>query len=69
MNKSKHLSVEFCKSDGVSKLINDPHFMSIDEFEDDSFEVIIIVYKNVAFVCVCVCVCMPVCVNVSISMF
>ena len=41
MNKSKHLSVEFCKSDGVSKLVNDPRFMSLDEFEDDCYEVVI----------------------------
>lgn len=41
MNKSKHLSVKFCTHDEASKLINDPRFMSIDEFEDDCFEVII----------------------------
>ena len=40
MNKEKHLSVEFCKHEKASKLINDPKFMSIEEFEGDNFEVI-----------------------------
>ena len=40
MNKGKHLSVEFCRHEKASKLINDPKFMSIEEFEGDNFEVI-----------------------------
>lgn len=41
MNKSKHLDVKFCTHHEASKLLNDPRFMSIDEFEDDYFEVIV----------------------------
>ena len=39
MNKAKHLSVEFCKHEKAAKLINDPKFMSVEEFEGDNFEV------------------------------
>ena len=68
MNKSKHLSVEFCRSDGVSKLVNDPRFLSLDEFEDDCFEVDILLLVKLSSVCVyvrvCVCECVCVCVCV-----
>ena len=39
MNKAKHYDVGFCDFDAATKLVNDPRFVSIDEFEDDCFEV------------------------------
>lgn len=34
MNKSRHLSVEFCSElDRASELVNNPRFMSLEEFE------------------------------------
>ena len=39
MNKSKHTDVQFCTLDKAIKLINDPRFVSLEECEDDCFEV------------------------------
>ena len=39
MNKSKHTCVNFCSSDQAAQLINDPRFISLDEFDGDCFEV------------------------------
>ena len=41
MNKKKHTDVHFCTREKASKLINDPRFVSLDEFNDDCYEVII----------------------------
>ena len=38
MNKSKHLSVDFCAEERASDLVNDPRFMSLEEF-DGCYEV------------------------------
>lgn len=38
MNKSKHLSVDFCAEERASELVNDPRFMSLEEF-DGCYEV------------------------------
>ncbi len=38
MNKSKHLSVNFCSEERVPDLVNDPRFMSLEEF-DGCYEV------------------------------
>ena len=38
MNKSKHLSVDFCSEERVPDLVNDPRFMSLEEF-DGCYEV------------------------------
>ena len=40
MNKKKHTDVEFCTFERATKLVNDPRFVSLEEFEDDCFEVI-----------------------------
>ena len=40
MNKSKHLSVEFCSEAKATNLVNNPRFMSIEEFDGDCFEVV-----------------------------
>lgn len=39
MNKSKHLDVAFCGYDKARQLVNNPQMVSIDEFDDDCFEV------------------------------
>ena len=39
MNKDRHRSVSFCGMDKASKLINDPLFLEIEEFEGKCFEV------------------------------
>ena len=39
MNKDRHRSVSFCGIDKASKLINDPLFLEIEEFEGKCFEV------------------------------
>ena len=39
MNKDKHLSIEFCDEDRACQLVNDPRFMSLEEFEDETYEV------------------------------
>ena len=38
MNKSKHLSVDFCSEEKTGELVNDPRFMSLEEF-DGCYEV------------------------------
>lgn len=42
MNKSKHLDVQFCGDDEVQNLVNNPRFMSVEEFDNRSYEVNII---------------------------
>lgn len=49
MNKAKHTDVQFCKFEKASKLVNDPRFVSIEEFSDESFEVIIYCVNNFNF--------------------
>ena len=39
MNKKKHLSVDFCSDEKAAQLVNDPRFMSLDEFEGGCYEV------------------------------
>ena len=39
MNKSKHLSVDFCSAEEAPTLVNDPRFMSLEEFDDGCCEV------------------------------
>ena len=38
MNKSKHLNVDFCSEEKTGELVNDPRFMSLEEF-DGCYEV------------------------------
>ena len=38
MNKSKHLSVDFCSEERAPDLVNDPRFMSLEEY-DGCYEV------------------------------
>ena len=38
MNKSKHLSVDFCSEERVLEMVNDPRFMSLEEY-DGCYEV------------------------------
>ena len=39
MNKDKHTSVKFCGKHEASVLVNDPRFISLDEFEGECYEV------------------------------
>ncbi len=39
MNKGKHLNVRFLDREDAAKAINNPRFISLEEFEEDSFEV------------------------------
>ena len=39
MNKSKHLNVEICSEERTGVLVNDPRFMSLEEFDDGCYEV------------------------------
>ena len=39
MNKDKHTSIAFCDKDRACQLVNDPRFMSLEEFQDDTYEV------------------------------
>ena len=39
MNKEKHSKVRFCDLDKASKAVNDPYFVDLEEFNDDTFEV------------------------------
>ena len=39
MDKSKFTTVTFCGIDKANKLVNDPFFTSLDEFDDETFEV------------------------------
>ena len=39
MNKNKHLSVKFCNENRACKLVNDPRFVSLEEFENETYEV------------------------------
>jgi hypothetical protein len=39
MNKEKHTRVTFCNIDRASKAVNDPFFMDLEEFDDNTFEV------------------------------
>ena len=40
MNKAKHLDVKFCPGQDVANIVNSPRFMSLEEFEGDSYEVV-----------------------------
>ena len=42
MNKEKFTNVKFCRREGASKAINDPFFSHLDEFDNETFEVILI---------------------------
>ena len=50
MDKSKFMHVTFCEVDQAAKLVNDPYFHSLDEFEKETFEVcdvtVIIFFKH-----------------------
>ena len=49
MDKSKFMNVTFCEFDQASKLVNDPYFHSLDEFENETFEVcvvIVVIFKH-----------------------
>ena len=39
MNKSKHLDVGFCSEEKTGERVNDPRFMSLEEFDDGCYEV------------------------------
>lgn len=39
MDKSKHTSVKFCGLTKASAEINNPRFIHLEEFEDETFEV------------------------------
>ena len=39
MDKSKHTNVSFCGIEKASKLINDPFFYNLEEFDKETFEV------------------------------
>ena len=39
MDKSKFTNVTFCGIEKASKFVNDPFFQSLDEFNDETFEV------------------------------
>lgn len=43
MNKDKHTSVKFCSIDEASSLVNNPRFVSLDEFEGGCVEVSMII--------------------------
>ena len=43
MNKSKHVAVDFVNEDKAIKLVNDPRFMSLEEFPGNCYEVNIFV--------------------------
>ncbi len=42
MNKSKHVAVDFVDEDKALKLVNDPRFMSLEEFPGNCYEVNIV---------------------------
>ena len=33
MNKAKHVAVDFCSAEEAPALVNDPRFMSLEEFD------------------------------------
>ncbi len=39
MNKSRHLAVDFVTEDKALKLVNDPRFMTLEEFSGSCYEV------------------------------
>ena len=39
MNKSKHLDTQFCNDDEAQNLVNNPRFMSLEEFDNGTYEV------------------------------
>lgn len=39
MDKAKHAKVTFCGLEKASKLVNDPFFHDLEEFDDTTFEV------------------------------
>ena len=41
MNKSRHLSVDFCRETKAAKLVNSGLFMSLEEFDGGFFEVML----------------------------
>jgi hypothetical protein len=42
MDKSKHTTVKFCDLEKASQSINDPFFTSFEEFDEDTYEVFLI---------------------------
>lgn len=40
MNKARHLSVNFCAEKKACELVNNPRFMTLEEFDGDCYEVI-----------------------------
>ena len=46
MNKALHTKVYFCDQEGASKLINDPFFVEIEEFDNMTFEVSLIINEK-----------------------
>ena len=39
MDKEKHTRINFCNIEKASKSINDPFFMDLEEFDNETFEV------------------------------
>ena len=39
MDKERHTKVQFCGLEKASKTVNDPFFMDLEEFDDETFEV------------------------------
>ena len=39
MDKEKHTRINFCDIEKASKSINDPFFMDLEEFDNETFEV------------------------------
>ena len=39
MDKEKHTRISFCNIEKASKSINDPYFMDLEEFDNETFEV------------------------------
>ncbi len=46
MNKAKHVAVDFVTEDKALKMVNDPRFMSLEEFPGDCFEVSVLMLNR-----------------------
>lgn len=39
MDREKHTKIDVCGIEKASKLVNDPYFISLEEFDEENFEV------------------------------
>lgn len=46
MDKERHTNVQFCGLEKASKSVNDPFFLNLDEFDEETFEVDMIYYYS-----------------------